>query len=144
MRLSLELLWRDPDDEMLELRLSLRSATQSVAVDFYDYAPSLIAWGAQLAAFPAGIDDEVAFEKGATGDNTILRLAIRAFVVNGAGATALEIEYERRGDRLDQESARFAVPIEAAAISRLGAALKSWSPTEHAPLIFSDGSLVAA
>ena len=140
MRLSLELLWRDPDDGMLELRLSLGTTAQFVAVDFYDYAPSLTAWGAQLAAFPAGIEDEVAFEKGAKGDDTNLWLAVRAFVVNGTGATALEIEYERRGDRLDRENARFAVPIEAAAINRLGAALKCWSPTEHAPLVFGDGS----
>lgn len=138
MRLSLELLWRDPDDGMLELRLSLRSTAQSVAVDFYDYAPSLTAWGMQLAAFPASIDDEVTFERGTKEDNTNLWLAIRAFVANGAGATALELEYEERSGRLDRKSARFAVPIEAAAINRFGIALKCWNPTEHAPLVFSN------
>lgn len=67
----------------------------------------------QLAAFPASIDDEVTFERGTKEDNTNLWLAIRAFVANGAGATALELEYEERGGRLDRKSARFAVPIEA-------------------------------
>ncbi|MGM3274529.1 hypothetical protein [Ralstonia sp. 24A2] len=144
MRLSLELLWRDPDDGMLELRFSLQSTTQSVAVDFYDYAPSLTAWGAQLTAFPTSISDEVTFEKGANGDNTGLWLVIRAFVVNGAGATALEIEYEKRDDRLNREAARFAVPVEAEVINRLGAALKSWDPAEHPPLVFGDSSLEPA
>ncbi|WP_439892453.1 hypothetical protein ACS7SF_08125 [Ralstonia sp. 25C] len=144
MRLSLELIWRDPDDSMLELRLSLQSATQSVAVDFYDYAPSVTAWGARLAAFPASISDEATFERGAKGDNTNLWLAIRAFVVNDAGATALEIDYEKRGDRLNREAARFAVSVEAAEINRLGAALQSWDPTEHPPLVFGDGSLEPA
>ncbi|WP_426395616.1 hypothetical protein ACN9M1_15220 [Ralstonia sp. R-29] len=125
MQLSLERLWRDPDDGMLELRLSLQSATQSVSVDFYDYAPSVTAWGARLAAFPASISDEATFERGAKGDNTNLWLAIRAFVVNGAGATALEIDYEKRGDRLNREAARFAVSVEAAEINRLGAALRA-------------------
>lgn len=144
MRLSLELLWRDPDDDMLELRLSLHSSNQFVTVDFYDYEPSLAKWGEHLIAFPAGIDDEVAFEKGAKGDNSNLWLTIRAFVANGDGATALEIEYEKRGDRLDRQRAHFAVPLEAAAINRLGAALKCWSPTDHTPLVFSDGSLEPA
>lgn len=144
MRISLELLWRDPDDGMLELRLSFQSTTQSIAVDFYDYAPSLTAWGDQLVVFPTSISDEATFEKGANGDNTGLWLAIRAFVVNGTGATALEIEYEKRDDRLNREAARFAVPVEAAVINRLGAALKCWDPAEHSPLVFGDGSLEPA
>ncbi|MEW1780927.1 hypothetical protein AB0305_01890 [Arthrobacter sp. NPDC080086] len=144
MRLSLERLWCDPDDGMLELRLSTQNATQSVAVDFYDYAPSLTAWGARLAAFPASISDEATFERGVKGDNTNLWLAIRAFVVNDAGATALEIDYEKRGNRLNREAARFAVSVEAAVINRLGAALQSWDPTKHPPLVFGDGSLEPA
>ena len=144
MKFTLERLWSDPDDGMLELRLSLQSATQSVSVEFYDYAPSLTAWGARLAAFPTSIGDEAIFERGAKGDNTDLGLAIRTFVVNEAGATALEIDYEKRGDRLNREAARFAVPVEAAVINRLGAALKFWDPTEHPPLVFGDGSLEPA
>ncbi len=144
MKFTLERLWRDADDGMLELQLSLQSATQSVTVEFYDYAPSLTAWGARLAAFPASIRDEATFERGTNGDNTNLRLAIRAFVVNDAGATALEIDYEKRGDRLNHEAARFAVSVEAAVINRLGAALQSWEPTEHPPLVFGDGWLEPA
>lgn len=41
MNLSLQLLWRDPDDGMLELRLSIEGEHQSVAADFYDYADEL-------------------------------------------------------------------------------------------------------
>ena len=144
MRLSLERLWCDPDDGMLELRLSIQNATQSVAIDFYDYAPSLTAWGARLAAFPASISDEATFERGVKGDNTNLWLAIRAFVVNDAGATALEIDYEKRGNRLNREAARFAVSVEAAVINRLGATLQSWDPTKHPRLVFGDDSLEPA
>ena len=141
MKFTLELIWRDPDDGMLELRLSLQNATQSVSVDFYDYAPSVTAWGGRLAAFPASINDEVVFEKGAKGDNGNLGLVVRAFVVNDAGATALEIDYEKRGDRLNREAARFAVSVEAAEINRLGAALRAWEPHEREPLRFGAHSL---
>lgn len=41
MNLSLQWLWRDPDDGMLELRLLVEGERQSVAVDFYDYADEL-------------------------------------------------------------------------------------------------------
>jgi hypothetical protein len=142
MNLSLQQLWHDPDEDdgMLELRLCVRGTRLSACVDFYDDAPSLKAWGEQLMAFPANIRDEVVFEKGSKDGNAYLWLAIRAFVTNGAGNTALEVEYEKPGDRLHRKAVRFAVPVEAAAIKRLGAALKSWEPTEHAPLVFGDCS----
>lgn len=140
MRFSLELLWRDPDDGMLELRLCIEGERQSVAVDFYDYADELKKWGEELVAFPACANEEVAFEKGAKDGNAYLWLAVRAFVADGAGNTALEIEYQKPGDRLHREIVRFATPVEAATINRLGVALKNWEPTEHGPLTFCDGS----
>ena len=124
MNLSLQLLWRDPDDGMLELRLLIEGERQSVAVDFYDYADELKKWGEELMSFPASASAEVAFEKGAKDGNAYLWLAVRAFVADGAGNTAL----------------RFATPVEAATINRLGVALKNWEPAEHAPLIFRDSS----
>lgn len=140
MRLSLELLWRDPDDGMLELRLSIEGEHQSVVADFYDYADELKKWGAGLMTFPTGVNEEIAFEKGAKDGNAYLWLAVRAFVADGVGNAALEIEYKKPGNRLHLEIVRFAISVEAATINRLGAALKSWEPTEHAPLVFSDGS----
>jgi hypothetical protein len=140
MNFSLQLLWRDPDDGMLELRLLIEGERQSVAVDFYDYADELKKWGEELMAFPASANAEVAFEKGAKDGNAYLWLAVRAFVADGAGNTALEIEYQKPGNRLHLEIVRFATPVEAATINRLGVALKNWEPTEHAPLIFRDSS----
>jgi hypothetical protein len=140
MRLSLELLWRDPDDGMLELRLSIEGEHQSVVADFYDYADELKKWGAGLMTFPTGVNEEIAFEKGAKDGNAYLWLAVRAFVADGVGNTALEIEYKKPGNRLHLEIVRFAISVEAATINLLGAALKSWEPTEHEPLVFRDSA----
>jgi len=139
MNFSLQQLWSDPDDGMLELRLFVEGERRSIAIDFYDYADHLKKWGEELMTFPACANEEVAFENGAKDGNAYLWLAVRAFVTDGVGNTALEIEYRKPGNRLHLEVARFAIPVEAAAINRLGAALKSWEPTAHGPLTFSDG-----
>lgn len=138
MNLSLQLLWRDPDDGMLELGLRVEDERQSITIDFYDYASNLKKWGEELMTFPACANEEVAFEKGAKDGDAYLWLAVRAFVADGVGNTALEIEYKKPGNRLHLEVVRFALPVEASAINRLGAALKSWEPLEQEPLRFSD------
>lgn len=89
---------------MLELRLSIEGEHQSVVADFYDYADELKKWGAGLMTFPTGVNEEIAFEKGAKDGNAYLWLAVRAFVADGVGNTAVEIEYKNRATACTSKS----------------------------------------
>jgi len=84
-------------------------------------------FGRTLREFPRPSADEVVFENGSNAPNSYSWLVLRAFVFDGVGHSALEVECQRNGTRLVSARSRFAVELEPASINRLGSELASWA-----------------
>ena len=126
MQLTFEPLWRDYDG-MLNLRFSMQGSGFAAEIDFYDYLASIEAFGRTLQEFPRSSTDEVVFENGSNAPNAYSSLVLRAFVFDGVGHSALEVECQRNGTRLICARSRFAVDLEPATINRLGYELANWA-----------------
>jgi len=125
MRLTLEPRWRDHDG-MLELRFSMQGSGFAAEVRFYEYPETIEEFGRTLYDFPRSSTDEVVFENGSNAPNSYSWIVLRAFVFDGVGHSALEVECRRNGTRLLSAQSRFAVELEPATINRLGYELASW------------------
>ncbi|WP_321866906.1 hypothetical protein [Paraburkholderia tropica] len=121
MLLTLEPLWRDHDG-MLKFQFSVQASGFAAKVNFYGDLETLEAFGCSLCRFPRSLKDEVTFENGS--------IALRAFVFDGVGHSALEIECQRSGTRLVSAHSLFAVELEPATINRLGSELVSWTSSD--------------
>ena len=126
MLLTLKPLWRDHDG-MLKLRFSVEGSGYAAEITFYCYPETIEAFGRTLGDFPRSSIDEVVFENGSTAPNSYSWLALRAFVFDGVGHSALEVECQRNGTRLVSARSRFAVELEPATINRLGSELATWA-----------------
>lgn len=126
MLLTLKPLWRDHDG-MLKLRFSIEGSGYAAEITFYCYPETIEAFGRTLGEFPRSSIDEVVFENGSTAPNSHSWLALRAFVFDGVGHSALEVECQRNGTRLLSTRSRFAVELEPATINRLGSELAVWA-----------------
>ncbi|MEI7298507.1 hypothetical protein WCQ02_41125 [Paraburkholderia tropica] len=129
MLLTFEPLWRDYDG-MLELRFSVQASGFAAKISFYGCLETIEAFGCSLREFPRSPKDEVAFESDS--------IALRAFVFDGVGHSALEIECQRVGTRLVSAHSRFAVELEPATINRLGSELVNWTSSGiEQPFVFT-------
>ncbi|WP_069264785.1 hypothetical protein [Paraburkholderia nodosa] len=138
MQLILAPLWRDHDG-MLQLRYSMQGSGFAAEVDFYVYPESMETFGRTLQEFPRSSTDEVVFENGSNAPNSYSWLVLRAFVFDGVGHSALEVECQKNGTRLISARSRFAVELEPATINRLGYELMSWiSSGVEQPFVFTD------
>jgi hypothetical protein len=126
MLLALEPLWRDHDG-MLEFRFSVHGSGFAAEINFYDYPEAMETFGRTLREFPRSSADEVVFENGSNAPNSYSWSVLRAFVFDGVGHSALEVECQRNGTRLASARSRFAVELEPASINRLGSELASWA-----------------
>jgi hypothetical protein len=126
MLLTLAPLWRDHDG-MLQYQFSMQGSGFAAEVNFYNYPESIETFGRTLYEFPRSSTDEVVFENGSNAPNSYSWLVLRAFVFDGVGHSALEVECQRNGTRLVSARSRFAVELEPATINRLGSELASWA-----------------
>lgn len=122
MRLTLEPLWRDHDG-MLELRFSIDNSGFAARINFYVYPEAIQTFGRSLSDFPRSLTDEVVFGDG----ENVSNLVLRAFLFDGVGHSALEIDCQRHGTRVVSARCQFAVELEPATINRLGSELASWA-----------------
>jgi hypothetical protein len=118
MLLTLEPVWRDHDG-MMEFQFSVQASGFAAKINFYGDLKTIETFGCSLCEFPRSPKDEIAFENGS--------IALRAFVFDGVGHSALEIECQRNGTRLVSAHSLFAVELEPATINRLGSELANWA-----------------
>jgi hypothetical protein len=136
MRLMLTPKWLDPDDGMLEVRISLSGQERAAWVEMYAYPENFEEFGRKLIEFPRSISDEVVLALGSSAKEESDQFALRAYVYDGAGHSAIEFNAITNEEPLPRATFKFSVPIEAASLNRLGESLVAWSASSDRVFTF--------
>jgi hypothetical protein len=108
------------DDGMLELQVTVAGNGHIGTHKAYLYPDDLNAFGAALQSYPLSVTREAVLEAGSLDPTWYGYLRLRVFLLSGFGRSALEMQYETRGELPDQANVTFYVPGEPASFSRLG------------------------
>src|SRR5262245_49030695 len=108
------------DDGMLELQVRVEGSGHIGTHKTYVYPEELSAFGAALQSYPFSESREAVLEVGSQDPSWYGYLKIRVFLLSGFGRSALEMQYETRGELPDRAAGTFYVSGEPASFSRLG------------------------
>lgn len=136
MRFTFTRDWVDTDG-MLRVFVSFeRGDGYDARQDVYLYPTELAEFGRRLRSFPSSVTDEVSFRVGAKDHEGYSALALRAYVFNDSGHTALQVSLW--GNPAPELRANFdaSVPVEAATLNRLGEELEAWALNNDEPFEF--------
>jgi hypothetical protein len=87
--------------------------------------------------FPQDVEHQVAFENGSLEPNSYCYILLRAFVYDGVGHSALEVQISNPSAPPYGASARFYLLSEAAQLNRLGESLELWGRSKESELVFT-------
>jgi hypothetical protein len=108
------------DDGMLELQVTVAGNGHRGTHRAYLYPEDLNAFGAVLQSYPLSQSREAVLEAGSLDPTWYGYLRLRVFLLSGFHRSALEIQYESRGELPERANVTFYVPGETASFSRLG------------------------
>ena len=116
---ELQTLSRDEDGQ-LELRVTLTGNGLVGAHTAYVYPDELNAFGAALQSYPFSVSREAVLEVGSQDPEWYGYMKLRVFLLSGFGRSAMEMQFDTRGELPDRASAIFYVAGDPASFSRLG------------------------
>lgn len=122
------------DEPELHIELRASNGSTSATQDFYCYTEDLEAFGRELSGFPASISSEARLEAGKRDPGWAHFVLVRAFVYDGVGHSALEIEVASHSKDPYGQSARFHILCEPASLNKLGVQLVAWCRDREEPL----------
>ncbi len=108
------------DDGMLELQVTVEGNGHVCTHKTYLYPEDLNAFGAALQSYPLSETREAVLEAGSPDPGWYGYMKLRVFLLSGFGRSALEIQYDTRGELPNRANVTFYVPGEPASFSRLG------------------------
>jgi hypothetical protein len=108
------------DDGMLELLVTVAGNGQVGTHKAYVYPEELHAFGAALQSYPFSQTREAVLEVGSQDPSWYGYMRLRVFLLAGFDRSALEMQYDTRGELPDRASGIFYVPGHPASFSRLG------------------------
>jgi hypothetical protein len=108
------------DDGMLELQVTVEGNGHRGTHRAFLYPEDLNAFGAVLQSYPLSESREAVLEAGSLDPSWYGYLRLRVFLLSGFNRSALEVQYETRGELPDCANVTFYVPGETASFSRLG------------------------
>ncbi|MEJ0099827.1 MAG: hypothetical protein WDO12_08840 [Pseudomonadota bacterium] len=107
-------------DGMLELQVTVQGNGLIGTHKAYVYPDELNAFGAALQSYPFSETKEAVLEAGSLDPDWYGYMRLRVFLLSGFGRSALEMQYDTRGELPDRASGTFYVAGEPAEFSRLG------------------------
>jgi hypothetical protein len=114
-----KILSRD-DDGMLELQVTITGNGHAMTHIAYIYPEHLKDFGAELQLFPFDETKEVVLEAGSQDSSWYGFMQLRVFLLSSFGRSALEIQYDTRGELPRVANGTFYVTGEPASFNRLG------------------------
>ena len=108
------------NDGMLELQVTVEGNGHICTHKTYLYPEDINAFGAALQSYPLSETREALLEAGSPDPAWYGYMRLRVFLLSGFGRSALEMQYETRGEPPDCANVTFYVPGDPAAFSRLG------------------------
>ena len=115
----------DPDDDYLGIEIRATEHRFAGTTRIYAGLDQLSEFAERIAGFPAGVEDERAFEFGSLDDHVAGGFCrIRLVCIDRAGHAQAEVQIEDDDLQYAQASARFSLRVEPAAIDRFVAELR--------------------
>jgi hypothetical protein len=108
------------NDGMLEMLVTVEGNGQVGTHKAYVYPEELHSFGAALQCYPFSETKEAVLEAGSQDPGWYGYLKLRVFLLSGFDRSALEMQYDTRGELPDTASGTFYVPGNPASFSRLG------------------------
>ncbi len=105
---------RREEDGMLELQVTVEGNGHVGTHKAYVYPEELNAFGAALQCYPFSETREAVLEAGSQDPDWYGYMKLRVFLLSGFGRSALEMQYDTRGELPDRASGTFYVPGEPA------------------------------
>jgi hypothetical protein len=130
MQFRLRRLDRD-DYDVPHVELSVSGGGFAARQDSYVEYDEWMEFGAALKTFPSSLAHEVVFESGSPEGAHYCYILLRAFVYDGVGHSALEVEVNNHSAPPRSAAAHFYIPCEAATLNRLGESLESWARSKE-------------
>ena len=129
--------YEEPDNT--HLFISASNGEFAGTLDIYCSVGDIRKIGEGLRGFPATVGAEFRYENGseAPEDRYQRYFLFRAFTVNRTGHCALQVIMNRNETGADDAYCRFSLPVEAAALERLGALFRKFGELEHFELDWS-------
>lgn len=118
------------DDGMLELQVTVEGNGHLGTHRAFLYPEDLNAFGAVLQSYPLSETREAVLEAGSLDPTWYGYLRLRVFLLSGFNRSALEVQYETRGELPDSANVTFYVPGETASFSRLGEEICEFASTD--------------
>ena len=131
--IELRALGRD-EDGLLELLVSVAGNGHLGTHRAYVYPEELDAFGAALQSYPFSDTKEAVLEVGSRDPDWYGYLKLRVFLLAGFDRSALEVQYETRGELPDTANVLFHVPGDPVSFSRLGGEICRFSAAHEAPM----------
>jgi hypothetical protein len=129
---------RFPYEEPYHTHIQLTASNGSFggSVDFYCNVDDFGQIGTALANFPARVGDEYVYERGSEdpADRCYRYVRLRAYTVGRRGDCALQLSMNLNGSEPGEGICRFSIPVEAAALNRLGNLLVRFGELRHLEL----------
>ena len=129
--------YEEPHNIHLEFVVS--SGPFSGAVDVYFHRHEMEAIAARLKVFPVHVGDEYIFEYGSESPSlrAYRHLVLRAYCVDQVGHCALQFSINLNQAEPEEGVVRFSIPVEPAALNRLGELLEVFAQLRHLELVWS-------
>lgn len=121
-------------DGMLELQVTAQGNGHVGTHKVYVYPEELNAFGAALQSYPFSEAKEAVLEVGSRDPSWYGYMKLRVFLLSGFGRSALEVQYDTRGELPDRASVIFYVAGETASFSRLGEEICAFSGASDRPM----------
>jgi hypothetical protein len=134
-RLVFETLWVDGDG-MLSVSVTASNDQHSHCLETFIYPQTLLEFGGNLENFPVSPEQEVALEAGSSDPQWHDHFQLRAFMLDAAGHSALEIWMDARGAPPVKASSRFYLACNPADLNALGAVLRKWAGDPQSVMSF--------
>ena len=105
---------------MLEMQVTVEGSGHVGTHKAYLYPDDLNAFGAALQSYPLSETREAVLEAGSPDPGWYGYMRLRVFLLSGFGRSALEMQYETRGELPNQATVTFYVPGDPASFSLIG------------------------
>ena len=123
----------------LQLRFRISNGHQYGDAEIYANAEDVKDWGAALVDFPQHKAHVYLWEAGSEyqEDRYAHYMRLRCFVRDSVGHSAIQVRYSNNGEPPHKELFEFTIPVDAAALNRLGSALLRFAALEHEALFWT-------
>lgn len=123
----------------LRMRFRLSNGSQLGDAEIYVGAQSVEEWGCALSSFPKHRGEVYLWEAGSerAEDRWAYYMRLRCFLTDSIGHCALHIRFNNNQPLPDTVMFEFCIPVEPAALNRLGTALSAFARLEHEALLWT-------